>query len=291
MARPIWKGHITFGLVNIPITLYSAEKKSELHFNLLDSRDHSRVRYERVNETTGEEVPWDQIVKGYEYEDGSYVLLNDEDFKKASVEATQAIEIEDFVDLADIDYVYFDKPYYLVSGKKGEKGYALLRETLKRTNKVGIARVVIHTRQYLAALIPVGNALTLELLRFHHEIRDAEEFDLPGDNLQDYKITDKELDLAEQLVNNMAADWKPEKYQDEYRGSLMRWIEEKVESGQTEPAVESGKEEGHGGAEIIDIMDLLKKSVSAKGKQAGKSDQKSAARKKSVTQKKKAQQG
>jgi DNA end-binding protein Ku len=161
MARPIWNGNISFGLVNIPITLFSAEKKSELHFKLLDKRNRSGIRYERVNEDTGEAVPLDQIVKGYEYDPGDYVLLTDEDFKKAAVEATQSIEIADFVDLSSIEYTYFEKPYYVVPGKKADKGYVLLREVLKRTGKVAISKVVIHSRQYLSALIPQENALIL----------------------------------------------------------------------------------------------------------------------------------
>ncbi len=138
MARPVWKGHISFGLINIPVTLYSAERRSDLHFRMLDSRNMAKVRYERVNEDTGEEVPWDQIVKGFEHGDGNYVVLDDEDFKKAAVEATQSVDLEGFVEAKAIDYVYFDKPYYLVPGKKAEKGYVLLRETLRRTGKVGV---------------------------------------------------------------------------------------------------------------------------------------------------------
>src|SRR3989339_1380560 len=179
MARPIWKGHITFGLVNIPVTLYSAEKRDELHFKLLDSRNKARVHYERVNEETGEEVPWSEVVKAFEYDKGNYVLVEEEDFKRAAPEATQAVEIQDFVDREDVDYVYYDKPYYLMPGKKGEKGYVLLREILRRTGKVGISKVVIRTRQYLDALLAEGDALVLELLRFDQEVRKPEEFDLP----------------------------------------------------------------------------------------------------------------
>ncbi len=172
MARAIWKGNISFGLVNVPIELYSAEKKSELHFKLLDKRSNSAVHYQRVSEKTGEEVPWDQIVKGYEYEGGDVVVLTEEDFKKAAVEATQTIEISDFVDLDDIEYRYFEKPYYVVPGKKAGKGYVLLREVLKRTGKVGISKVVIRSRQYLSALIPEENALVLVILRYYQELRD-----------------------------------------------------------------------------------------------------------------------
>ena len=165
-GRPIWKGTINFGLVNIPVALYSAEADSSIDFDLLDKRDFSRVRYRRVNEKTGREVPWDEIVKGYEYKKGEYVALTDDDFLKANVEATQSIDILDFVDAADISPIYFDKPYYLVPLKNGQRAYALLREVLKRTGKVGIARVVIRTRQHLAALLADGPVVDFEPVAF-----------------------------------------------------------------------------------------------------------------------------
>ena len=167
MSRPIWKGHISFGLVNVPVILHAAERRAgDLSFRMIDSRNSARVRYERVNEETGEEVPWDKIVKGYEYEDGNYVLMSEEELEHASPEMTRTIEIEQFVDLDDIDIRYFDRPYVLVPGNKGEKGYVLLREAIRDAGKVGIAKVVIRARQYLAALIPQGDALVLELLRY-----------------------------------------------------------------------------------------------------------------------------
>ena len=180
LGRPIWKGTINFGLVNIPVALYSAEADNSIDFDLLDKRDFSRVRYRRVNEKTGREVPWDEIVKGYEYKKGEYVALTDDDFLKANVEATQSIDILDFVDAADISPIYFDKPYYLVPLKNGQRAYALLREVLKRTGKVGIARVVIRTRQHLAALLADGPVLILNLLRFSHELRDPSTLDVPA---------------------------------------------------------------------------------------------------------------
>jgi DNA end-binding protein Ku len=263
MARPVWKGHISFGLINIPVTLYSAEQRSDLHFRMLDSRNMAKVRYERVNEETGEEVPWNEIVKAFEYDSGNYVVLDDDDFKKVAVEATQTVDLEGFVDQGAIDYVYFDKPYYLVPGKKAEKGYVLLRETLRRTNKVGIARVVIRARQYLAALLAEGDALVLNLLRYHQELRNPAEYELPGRNLKDYKVNPKEIDMAEQLVESMTVDWQPEQYQDEYRHALMKWIEKKARmgrkgaTGKAQPA----EAEETGSAEIIDMMELLKKSM------------------------------
>lgn len=266
MARPIWKGHISFGLVNVPVTLYSAERRTDLQFRLLDSRNLARVRYERVNETTGDEVAWDDIVKGFEMEDGNYVLLSDEDFKQAKAEATQTVEIEGFVDRESINPMFFDKPYFLVPGKKGEKGYALLRETLREADKVGIARVVIRSREYLAALLVVGDALVLDLLRFDQELRDAEDFDLPGDDLEALKISDKELKVAHQLVDAMTTEWEPGIYHDEYREALLEWIRKKHEEGKSQTVAEPADEEAETeGGEVVDMMALLKKSLEAKG--------------------------
>ncbi|HYE61937.1 MAG TPA: Ku protein [Phycisphaerales bacterium] len=276
MARPIWKGSVSFGLVTIPVTLFSAEnREEELHFNLLDSRNHAKIKYKKVNEATGEEVPWDQIIKGYEYEDGQYVFLGDEDFKRAAVDATQTVSIEDFVDRDAIKYVFFDKPYYLVPGKGGEKAYALLRETLKRTGKVGIARVVMRTRQYLAAVIPEGDALVMDVVRYANEIRTPEEVGIPEAVAKAGKIKPQELAMAEQLVETMSGDWEPEKYRDEYKDKLMKWIEQKVERGEFGPAAGGAATEEEGEAPApINIMDLLKRSVEGRGK--GKPSRKAA---------------
>jgi DNA end-binding protein Ku len=223
-----------------------------MHFKLLDKRNRSEVRYERV--------PWDQIVKGYKQDGGDYVLLTDEDFKKAAVEATQTIEIEDFVNLAAIEYKYFEKPYYVVPGKMADKGFVILREVLKRTGKVGIGKVVIHTRQYLSALIPQGNFLVLNILRYYQELRDPAEFKFPAGSIEDYKVTERELQIAEMLVDNMTSEWDPRKYHDEYREALMEWIQKKAQAGEGMPPaqeVAEGREEG----KVIDMMELLKRSV------------------------------
>ena len=261
--RPIWKGHITFGLVNVPVTLYSAEQRADLQLHMVDSRNFARIRYDRVNADTGEEVPWDQIVRGYEYADGSYVLLSDEELKRAAPEATKAVEIEAFVDLADIDLVYFDKPYYLEPGKKGEKGYALLRETLRESGKAGIARVVIRTRQYIAAMVPRGEALVLNLLRYHQELRSMEDLNLPG-SPSDVGVTKAEIKMATTLVNSMARRWDPAEFHDEYREALMKWIDQKIESGRTEEVAE-GAEEEEDIPPSYNIMEALKRSVEHAG--------------------------
>lgn len=260
-GRPIWKGSISFGLVNVPVTLYSMEKKSaEVSFKLLDSRNKSTVRYQRINEKTGEEVPWDKIVKGYEYSDGKYVVLNDEDFEKVKIESTQTIEITDFVKREEIDDIYFDKPYILMPGKKAEKGYVLLREALQRTGKVGIAKVVIRTREYLSAVDPKNDALVLVLLRFAHELKKIEDFPVPQESPSEYKVTEKELKLAEQLIASMTAKWKPEQYRDEYRDALLEWIETKAEKGDM-ASVEHTEKRRAESTNVIDLAELLAKSM------------------------------
>jgi DNA end-binding protein Ku len=268
MARPIWKGHITFGLVNIPVTLFSVETRNDLHFRLIDSRNHARVRYERVNEETGEEVPWNQIVKGYEYDGGSYVLLSDEELERVSVELTRTVEIEEFVDRDAIDLIYFDKPYVLVPSRGGEKGYALLREALKRSDKVGIAKVVIRSRQHLAALLPESDHLVLNLMRFQQELRDLSEFDVPGQDLKRLKVSERELDMALKLVAGMSGDWEPHKHHDEYRDALLQMIQRKIESGRTEEIAEP--EEPEEEPATVNLMDMLRKSVEQSADRKGK---------------------
>lgn len=262
MARAIWKGHIAFGLVNIPVTLFSAEKNIDLDFNLLDSRDQARIRYQRVNDVTGDEVPWDQIVRGYEYSDGQYVVLDEEDFEQAAVEATKTVEIEAFVDRDEIDDILFDKPYYLVPRDKGAKSYVLLRNTLQEADKVGIARVVIRTREHLSALLPRGQALFLILMRYIQEVRPPDEFDLPGEGLAEFDISKKEQKLARQLVDAMSESWDPGGYHDEYRAALMSWIEKRVEAGELKesPSAELPDDQPPA-TDPIDITEVLQRSV------------------------------
>jgi DNA end-binding protein Ku len=264
MPHAIWKGSIRFGLVNIPVGLYSAEDSDELSFTLLDRRDLSPVGYQRINKSTGEEVPWDEIVKGYEYEEDEYVVLGEEDFKRANPEATQTVDIVAFVDAADIDPMYFDRPYYLAPTKGGDKGYAILREALAETGKAGIAKVVLRTREHLAAVLPRDKALVLELLRFDHELRDTKGLDLPGTDLGKLKVTKKEIEMAEKLVEGMVEEWDPSQYEDEYREDLMARIEEKVKKGETKEIPEP-EEEAAAEPQVIDIMDLLKRSLEETG--------------------------
>lgn len=259
MPSSIWKGHISFGLVSIPIILYSAEKRHELRFHLLDSRNQSRIHYERINDENGKEVPWDKIVKAFEYDKNSYVVLSPEDFKLAAPKATKTIDIKNFVNYSDISFMYFEKPYYLTPDKAGEKGYSLLRETLKKTKKVAIAKIVIREREYLAAILPMENALVLNLLRFAQEVLPLKDFNIPEGNLKDYHILPNELKMAEALVESMSEKWNPKQYHDDYREALMKWIEQKTTHGKTKRTKKSADEEIP--AKTLDFMAALKKSL------------------------------
>jgi DNA end-binding protein Ku len=263
MARAIWKGSISFGLVNIPVGLYAAETRDEISFKLLDKKTMSPIHYKRVSEESGKEVPWEETVRGYEFESGQYVVMSDEDLKRAAPEATQTIDIVDFVDLEDISTLYFDKPYYLAPDKKGAKAYALLREILRRTKKVGIAKVVIRTRQYLAAVVARGDVLTLELMRYAHELRDPSELDIPHGK---EGVSEREIDMAERLVEGMVSAWDPEKYKDTYRQELMKTIKKRAEAGQLESSPEPAPRPKEARGNVVDLMALLKQSVEQGGR-------------------------
>jgi DNA end-binding protein Ku len=280
MPRGLWKGAISFGLVNVPVELYSAQKRSaELDLTMLDKRDLAPVGYQRVNKASGKEVPWEDVVKGYEYEDDKYVVLSEEDFRRANPEASKTVDIVAFVEVRDIAPIYFETPYYLGPGKRGEKAYALLRDAMAKSGKAGIASVVIRTKQHLAALIPQGEALVLNTLRYHQELRTAEELEIP-EKLKGAKVSSKEIDMALRLIEDMADEWRPEKYHDTYREDLLKRVEEKVKAGQTEEITEPEKEDkAPKGAQVIDLMSLLKKSVEG-GRKAEKAPKpKRAARK------------
>ena len=262
MARSLWKGAISFGLVNVPVELHSAKKRAaELDMTMLDKRDLAPVGYKRVNKSTGKEVAWGDVVKGYEYKDDQYVVLSDEDFRRANPEASRTVDILAFVDLADIQPQYFETPYYLKPEKRGEKAYALLRETLHKAGKAGVASVVIRTKQYLAALVAQDDLLVLNTLRYADELKAPAELEIPK-----AKVTPKELDMALRLVEDMADDWQPAKFKDTYREDLLKRIKEKVKAGQTEELTEPDPDarKPAKGAEVIDLMALLKKSVEKK---------------------------
>jgi DNA end-binding protein Ku len=235
---------------------------------MLDSPTKSTIKYERVNEETGEKVPWDKIVKGYEYSKNNFVIVEEEDFKKAAVEATQMIEIQSFVDEAQIGDEYFEKPYVIVPQKKAEKGYVLLREILRDTNRVGIAKVVLRTREYLAAMAARGDALVLLLMRWAQELRPIEEFELPDKAPSEYRVTEREVELAKQLVDAQTVEWDPEQYKDEYRDRLLDWIEKKAEAGDMAKIEQPEESEGETVSNVIDLVELLRQSVQATGKKS-----------------------
>ena len=259
MARAIWKGSISFGLVNIPIALYPATRREEFKFRLLRKSDLSPVSYKRVAEKDGKEVPWDQIVKGYEYEKGKYVVLKDEDFERVDLEATQTVDIQDFVDQEEIDPIFFYKPYYLEPQKGGDKAYALLRDALKDSNKVGIAKVVIKTRQYLAGVKPEDGVLLLELMHFADELADPGKLHVPKKT----EVGKREMNMAKSLIDSMSSKWNPEKYKDDYREALMEVIEEKVEAGGKE--IEEKPKKARKPTKVIDLVSVLQKSLEQTG--------------------------
>ena len=269
MARPLWKGAISFGLVTIPVSVYSATRTDTLRFRQLDRRDNSPIREKRVNEETGEEVLWEDVVKGYEYEEGTFVVLDQEDFATANVKATETIDIVQAVPEGDVPPEYFEKPMYVVPTKQGLKAYHILRETLRRTGRVGVATIVMRGRQHLAALIGGEKVITLELLRYAHEIKAVDELGA-DDLLEAPDVKDKEIELAEQLVAALDDPWSPEQFRDEYRDDLLALIEEKAEKGSLAPVRDEGGA-GEQSGEVIDMMELLKRSVGeARERKGGK---------------------
>jgi DNA end-binding protein Ku len=252
MPHAIWRGTISFGLVTIPVSLLAAEQPRELAFHLLDDRDGSPIRNRRVSEATGDDVPWEHVAKGFEVGEGRWVIVTDDDLRAADVEATQTIDVLAAVCAEDIDPKYFDKPYYLQPDKAGRKAYALLREALRREKRVALAKVVVRTRQHLAALVPDGDALLLELLRYPYELRDAGELDLPSSDLAASGVTEAEVALAGQLVATIS---KPFDAGDD----LLALIAKKAEGGAiVAPAAAPAPPEG---GKVVDIVELLKASL------------------------------
>jgi len=293
MARPIWSGTLTFGLLNIPVSLMAGERKTDISFRMLDSRNNRPIRYERVNSETGEEVAWKDIVKAFEYDKGSYVVLEPDDIKSAAPESHDAIEVEAFVDVKQIGPQYFEKPYVLVPAKKAEKGYVLLREALERTGTIGIARVVIRTRESLCAVMPQGSALMLMMMRYPQELVDVGEYRLPEGESRDYRITDKELEFSEQLIQTMTGEWAPDEYRDEFRERLHEVISKRMkESGVVSAAEQEPEVHDHAATNVVDFMELLQQSISkkqrtpAKKQPESKSEAKSGGKAKKATAKK-----
>jgi len=267
MARAFWKGSISFGLVEIPVSLLPATKSHDLEFALLDRKDFSPVGFKRYNKASGREVPWDQVVRGYEYEPDEFVVLSDEELHRANVERSETIEIVSFVNGAEVDPVYYETPYYVQPMKRGSKAYTLLRAALERSGKVGIARVVLRTRQRVAALLVRDRVLVLDLLRYAHELRSVDEIEAPPKSGKGAAISATELKVAQQLVDGMSGSWDPEAYKDEYRDDVLALVRRKVKAGQTHAIVEPEPSEAprRARSEVMDLMPLLKRSLAERG--------------------------
>ena len=273
MPRTIWKGAVSFGLVHIPVALVPATSRSGIDFDWLDKRSMDRVGYKRINKTTGEEIDSENIVKGVEYEKGHYVVLSDEEIKAAHPKATQTVDIVSFVDAKDISFLYIDTPYYLTPDRRGEKVYALLRETLIETGKVGIANVVLRNKQHLAVVMPLGKALVMNTLRWADEVRGVEYLEMKDEALN-ADLNKRELDMAKRLVEDMTEDWDPTQFKDTFQDQIMELVETKAREGRLEAV--GGPEEAvdRRSADVIDLTELLKRSLAAKPKgKAGPSEE------------------
>lgn len=261
--RTIWNGAISFGLVNIPVGLLSATNETSLDFDLIDKRTMEPVGNKRINKITGDEIGKENIVRGFEYEKGKYVLLSDDEIRRSLVKSTQTIQLESFVSADEISPEYFVKPYYIVPGKNADKAYALLRETLVRTKRVGIATIVLHNKQHIAAILPEGPVLVMILLRWAHEIRQIDVSDLPAEDITG--LTQKEIAMAEQLVDSMVEKWQPARMKDSFTDKLLTLVDEKVKNGQIESVLEpAAVEDVAQGAVVIDFTEILMRSLQGK---------------------------
>jgi len=255
VPRPIWSGAISFGLVNVPVKLFSAVTSKDVRFHQLDGKSNSRIRQKRVSVATGDEVAYDDLVKAYEIAPDNYVVITPEELDALDPKATKTIDIEDFVDLDTIDPMYYDRPYYLVPDKGGTKAYALLRNAMRETNKVGIARMVLRTKQYLAAIRPVGKALVIETMLFADEVVPPDELDLPDEEVD---VTEREEKMARSLIDSLTTDFEPAKYKDEYRERVLKLIEQKA-SGQEIVREEAAEQ----APRVVDLMAALEASLAA----------------------------
>ncbi|MCQ4310538.1 Ku protein [Pseudomonas stutzeri] len=263
MPRTIWKGAVSFGLVHIPVALVPATTRTGIDFDWLDKRSMDRVGYKRINKTTGEDIDSENIVKGVEYEKGHYVVISDEEIKSAHPKATQTVDIVAFVDAKDISFLYIDTPYYLTPDRRGEKVYALLRETLIQTGKVGIANVVLRNKQHLAVVMPLGKALVMNTLRWAEEVRGLEYLEMKDEALN-ADLNPRELDMAKRLVEDMSDEWNPDQYKDTFQDQIMDLVETKAREGKIEAV--GGPEEAvdRRSADVIDLTELLKRSLAGK---------------------------
>lgn len=262
MARGIWSGAISFGLLNIPIAVMSAKEEERLSFKMLDKRNKAPIGYKQYNKATGREVERKDIEKVYEYKKNQFVIITEEDFLKASPKATKTIDIEDFISLDEVDVLLFEKPYYLVPGKNGEKGYVLLRKILEETSKVAIAKFVLRSKQHLVAVMARDEYLVLEVLRFAHEIQETSEATFLDDfDLKKENISPRELKAAKVLVDEMTAKWKPEQYKDTYQDELLKYIKKKIKTGDVEENIKFEDEVQDTDTNVLDLLPFLQKSL------------------------------
>jgi DNA end-binding protein Ku len=284
-SRGLWNGAISFSLIHIPVSLHTAQRSSTVDLDLLDKRDFAPVGYQRYNKSTGKVVEWNNVVKGYEYEKGEYVVLTDEDFRRANVEASRTIDIQTFVDRDAIAPYYFDTPYYLVPDKNGERVYSLLRQALEQSQRLAVATFVLRSRQYVAALMPVDKTIMLNTLRYHAEIQPQPQI-VAATAKKAGAAVGRELEMALKLVDEMTEKWHPEAFSNTYRDDLMKRIEQKVKSGQThsltEPEAEATERRASGGGKVVDLMSLLQRSLEQKGGSANDSGVRATKRKHSA---------
>lgn len=269
-SRTLWKGAITFGLVHIPVGLHTASVEQGIDFDWLDKRRMDPVGYRRINKRTGREIDKDNIVKGFEYEDGKYVVISPEEIEAVYPRTTQTIEIQRFIDAQELPFLYLERPYYVAPINKGQKVYALLREVLLKTGKVGLAKVVIATKQHLAVLVPSGRAMVLNLLRWGDEVKTLEGLDLPAAGMKGANVSAAEMKMAEQLVDSMSGKWKPEDFKDEFKSAVMKIVQKKVKAGDTETVIEPEEEAPEDSSNVIDLTELLQRSL--KGGKASRAD-------------------
>ncbi|MBN3743087.1 MULTISPECIES: Ku protein [Burkholderia] len=272
MARMIWKGAISFGLVHVPVQLFPATRTVKPSFRLLDKRSMDPVGYRQINKRTGKEVRREDIVRGYEYEKERYVVLTDDEIRAANPESTQTVDIVTFVDEDAVSFLYLDTPYYLVPDRKGEKVYALLRDALKDSGKIGIAHVVMRDRQHLGALIPVGPLLALDTLRWQEELRPLDELSVPADDAKRAGVSARELAMAKKLIEDMSGSWSPDAYHDTFRDDILELVERKVRAGRIEEIEDRPAQTGRAASNVVDLTELLKRSLKGGGRVGGGDD-------------------
>lgn len=276
MPRVVWKGAISFGLVHVPIVLHPGARRANLDFDWVDKRDMAPVGYQRINKVTGKTIESEHIAKGYQYEKGEYVLMSDEDFRQANPTATQTVEIVCFVKAEELPPYYFETPYYMVPDKRGAKGYVLLRETLRKADRIGIANVILHTKQHLAAVMVVDDMLVLNTMRYADEIIARDDLDVPARSLDKAGISAREAEMARRLVDDMTEAWEPSQFRDAYREDLLARIEEKIDSGQTHTLTEPSRDapSARGSAKVIDLVSMLKQSIETRtGRKSAANDE------------------